>query len=162
MTEQRVNLTFRGLNLNAAAPARLLDGTGVGDAGGAFVEHETPLPVGSRLTVRSSDGTGGEKEARVIAVVEQEVGSKAVPGMKIAWVEAVVAPVVTAPVVAAPVVVVEAVVVEPVAVAAAAPEGGEGEAEPAGETQEETAGPTATGDAGGGKRGKRKNRRTLK
>src|SRR5262245_37617737 len=71
-----VDVTYRGLKV--AQGARLVpDG-----AGGGFVEHDLPLPVGSKVTIVRN---GQSMEARVVSVVEQEQGAKSPPGMKLSW-----------------------------------------------------------------------------
>jgi len=55
-----VDVLYEGLTLQTGAQAREEDG-------GTFIELEAPMPVGTRLTVRSSDG---ERAARVHHVRE--------------------------------------------------------------------------------------------
>jgi hypothetical protein len=77
MPEELVDLTYRGLKV--AQKAKFVPAGG--DA--AFVEHEQPLPVGSRVTVVREGKP--PVEARVVGVVELEAGAKSPPGMRLSW-----------------------------------------------------------------------------
>ena len=70
-----VDVRFRGLRV--AHKAKLVE-----SEGGAFVEHETPLPVGSPLSVVEEGKE--DRLARVVHVVEHEAGAGA-PGMQLVW-----------------------------------------------------------------------------
>lgn len=56
---------------------------------GGFVEMETPLPVGTPLTVVLGDAV---KEARVSGVVEHEASARSAPGMRLLWLDAAQTP----------------------------------------------------------------------
>jgi len=71
-----VEVTYRGLELSQRAR---FEETG---PGAGFLEHETPLPVGSCLVIQLEDGP---REVQVTGVVEQEAGAKSPPGMRLAW-----------------------------------------------------------------------------
>ena len=72
-----VEVTYRGLRL--AQGARLEPD---GDTAG-FIELETPMPVGARVTLIDEHGVA--VEARVVSVVEQEAGARSPPGMRVDW-----------------------------------------------------------------------------
>jgi hypothetical protein len=71
-----VDVAYRGLRV--AQKARWQEG----DDGQGFLEHEAPLPVGSRLALTLESGA---REALVVGVVEQEAGAKSPPGMRLRW-----------------------------------------------------------------------------
>jgi hypothetical protein len=71
-----VDLLYRGLTVTRKAKL-------VSDPTGAFLEFETPLPVGTAVAV-SKDGQAPQA-ARVVAVVEHEAAAKGPPGMRLAW-----------------------------------------------------------------------------
>jgi hypothetical protein len=77
-----VDVKFRGLRI--AQKAKLIEGES-----DAFVEYETPLPVGAPLSV-AEEGKP-ERRARVVRVVEHEAGA-GTPGMRVVWERAASAP----------------------------------------------------------------------
>ena len=76
MSEDFVDVHWRGLEV--ARKARLKpDGTGVG-----HLEHGTPMPIGTALTLRTADGV---ELAAVVAGVREQIGGRSEPpGMDLA------------------------------------------------------------------------------
>ena len=75
MTEDFVDVTWRGLEVVKQARLR---GTG---ARSAYLEHATPMPTGSQLTLRTADGP---ELAAVVARVQEQIGGRTEPpGMEL-------------------------------------------------------------------------------
>jgi hypothetical protein len=78
MSDAFVDVSWRGLEvgkrikLHAVHPAEL---------GGAYLDHGTPMPVGTALMIRTDEGL--EIAATVVRVHEQVGGSTEVPGMQV-------------------------------------------------------------------------------
>ena len=101
-----VDVTFRGLRVAHKAKLTTTDA-------GPFLEHETPLPVGSPLQVIEEGQP--VRPARVTRVVEHEAGAGPA-GMRLTWVSAEPAPILApAPAAAAEPDAETAVIVDPAA-----------------------------------------------
>ena len=70
-----IDVVYRGLRV--AHKVKLVDG---------FIELETPLPVGTSISVECEGKPA--RAARVAHVVEHEAAAKSPPGMRLTWVAA--------------------------------------------------------------------------
>jgi len=75
MSEDFVDVTWRGLEVVRKARLR------ASGAHRAYVEYASPMPTGSQLTIRTSDG---HELAAVVARVQEQIGGRTdVPGMEV-------------------------------------------------------------------------------